>query len=120
MRLPRLTAAAQADLFGEYSCEAPSVELGPDSLAYISFTSGTTGKPKGILGRHGSLTHFLPWLVETFALDGADTFSMLSGLSHDPLHRDVFTPLMLGGRVSIPDPGMIGRPRWLGTPTPCC
>ncbi|MDT5296661.1 MAG: hypothetical protein QOJ76_3541, partial [Acidobacteriota bacterium] len=113
VRLPRRSAAASADFLGEYPVEPPATDLGPDSLAYISFTSGTTGKPKGILGRHGSLTHFMPWLTETFALGEADTFSMLSGLSHDPLHRDVFTPLMLGGRVSIPEPEMIGQPRRL-------
>ena len=28
---------------------------------------------------------------------------MLSGLAHDPLHRDIFTPLQLGGTVCIPD-----------------
>ncbi|MDQ3804120.1 MAG: amino acid adenylation domain-containing protein, partial [Acidobacteriota bacterium] len=113
VRLPRRAAAARASFLSEYPVEPPAADLGPDSLAYISFTSGTTGKPKGILGRHGSLTHFLPWLTETFALGEADTFSMLSGLSHDPLHRDIFTPLMLGGRVSIPEPEMIGQPRWL-------
>jgi len=29
---------------------------------------------------------------------------MLSGLSHDPLHRDVFTPLQVGGTICVPDP----------------
>ena len=28
---------------------------------------------------------------------------MLSGLAHDPLHRDIFTPLQLGGTICIPD-----------------
>ena len=43
---------------------------------------------------------------------------MLSGLAHDPLHRDIFTPLQLGGTVCIPDPAMIESPErlrsWMG------
>ncbi|HET7229443.1 MAG TPA: amino acid adenylation domain-containing protein, partial [Longimicrobium sp.] len=96
---------------------APPVQTGPDTLAYLSFTSGTTGTPKAVMGRHGSLTHFTPWLAETFELSSADRFSMLSGLAHDPLHRDVFTPLQLGAAIIAPDPDEVGAPgylaRWL-------
>jgi amino acid adenylation domain-containing protein len=94
--------------------DLPEVEIGPDSLAYLSFTSGTTGTPKAVMGRHGSLTHFTPWLAETFELGANDRFSLLSGLSHDPLHRDVFTPLQLGAAVVVPDPEGVVTPGWLG------
>jgi len=86
---------------------------GPDELAYIAFTSGSTGVPKGVLGLHRSLTHFYPWMSEAFELGPDDRFSLLSGLAHDPLHRDVFTPLWLGGAVAIPDPERMGEPGWL-------
>jgi amino acid adenylation domain-containing protein len=86
---------------------------GPDDLAYIAFTSGSTGVPKGVLGLHRSLTHFYPWMSEAFELGPDDRFSLLSGLAHDPLHRDVFTPLWLGGAVAIPDPERMGEPGWL-------
>jgi len=83
---------------------------GADDLAYISFTSGSSGKPKGVMGRHGSLTHFIPWMSEEFTLNAADRFSLLSALSHDPLHRDVFTPLMAGGHICIPEPDALTTP----------
>jgi amino acid adenylation domain-containing protein len=100
---------------GDGPVAAPEVEIGPDSLAYLSFTSGTTGVPKAVMGRHGSLTHFTPWLAETFGLGRNDRFSLLSGLAHDPLHRDVFTPLQLGAAVVAPDPDEIGTPGYLAT-----
>ena len=92
------------------------MKIGRNDLAYISFTSGSTGKPKGIMGRHGSLTHFLPWLTDTFSYTENDRFSMLSGLSHDPLQRDIFTPLSLGAGLYIPsrddiDPSHL--PTWM-------
>ncbi|MGW3126812.1 amino acid adenylation domain-containing protein [Streptomyces sp. NPDC001123] len=82
---------------------AEAVQVGPRDCAYIAFTSGSTGKPKGIRGAHGSLTHFVPWMVETFGLRETDRYSMLSGISHDPLHREVFTPLVTGATICVPD-----------------
>jgi amino acid adenylation domain-containing protein len=91
-----------------YSTEDPEIQIHPDDLAYISYTSGSTGEPKGVMGRHGPLSHFLPWQAAHFGLTPADRFSLLSGLSHDPLHREILTALWLGGTLCIPEPDVIG------------
>src|SRR5262249_34097009 len=88
----------------------PDLAVGPDDLAYISFTSGSTGKPKGVEGMHGSLSHFIPWLQQTFGLNETDRYTMLSGLAHDPLHRDIFTPLQTGACICIPEQEEIQEP----------
>lgn len=66
----------------------PDIVLGPDSHATLSFTSGSTGIPKGVKGRHYSLTHFFPWMSERFQLGSDAKFTMLSGIAHDPIQRD--------------------------------
>lgn len=66
----------------------PNVVLGPDSIGTLSFTSGSTGIPKGVRGRHFSLTHFFPWMGERFGLNENSKFTMLSGIAHDPIQRD--------------------------------
>jgi len=101
VRLPAL-ADARHEGFLAGPAAGPEVAVGPDDPACVGFTSGSTGAPKGIVGRHGPLTHFLPWLAETFELGPDDRFSLLSGLAHDPLQRDLFTPLCLGATICVP------------------
>ncbi len=106
----RLTLSRNADVLANYSVDDPAIDTGPDDIACLTFTSGSTGEPKGILGRHQSLSHYGAWIARTFKIDDIDRFSMLSNLSHDPLQRDIFTPLQLGAALCIPDQEEIGTP----------
>jgi len=85
-------------------------EISPDAPAYLLFTSGSTGAPKCVACSHRPLTHFVAWQAATFALTADDRFTMLSGLSHDPVLRDVFTPLSLGASIHIPSQATLTAP----------
>ncbi len=115
--LPSLSELPTGNFFENYSSADPEIEIRPDDLAYVSYTSGSTGEPKAVLGRHGPLSHFLPWQTAHFALTSADRFSLLSGLSHDPLHREILTALWVGATLCIPDPDLLGAsselPGWM-------
>ncbi|KAJ2892656.1 large subunit of alpha-aminoadipate reductase, partial [Coemansia aciculifera] len=89
---------------------ADVVDVGHDSVGTLSFTSGSTGVPKGVRGRHYSLTHFYPWMGQEFGLGEGDRFTMLSGIAHDPIQRDVFTPVFFGAELHIPTAEDIGVP----------
>ncbi|KAF2143218.1 uncharacterized protein K452DRAFT_247600 [Aplosporella prunicola CBS 121167] len=82
--------------------QLPDVVVGPDSIPTLSFTSGSEGRPKGVQGRHFSLTYYFPWMAERFGLSENDKFTMLSGIAHDPIQRDIFTPLFLGAQLLVP------------------
>lgn len=47
---------------------------------------------------------------ETFGISEKDRFTMLSGIAHDPIQRDIFTPLFFGAELYIPTSEDIGIP----------
>jgi 7-keto-8-aminopelargonate synthetase-like enzyme/non-ribosomal peptide synthetase component F/acyl carrier protein len=76
--------------------------LGHNDTAVITFTSGTSGGPKAVAGRYGSLTHFFDYMDDRFGPFDRFRFGMCSSIAHDPLQRDILTPLYCAGSISIP------------------
>jgi L-aminoadipate-semialdehyde dehydrogenase len=70
------------DVFAAASAKAstrPDAVVGPDSNPTLSFTSGSEGRPKGVLGRHYSLCRYFAWMADRFQLSSESKFTMLSG-----------------------------------------
>jgi amino acid adenylation domain-containing protein len=68
-------------------------------LAYVMYTSGTTGRPKGVMVRHAAVSLFHDWVHHAFGVNPADRFIQTSSLSFGGSIRQMFSPLLAGATV---------------------
>jgi amino acid adenylation domain-containing protein len=78
----------------------------PNRRAYITYTSGSTGQPKGVEIEHHSWTNFVWHYHQQLGVSAQDCSSMLAYASFDAAVADVWPTLCAGGRLVVP-PGDI-------------
>ncbi len=101
--------------------ELPKVAT-PEALAFLQYTSGSTGSPKGVMVSHGNLMHNLATMHEGLQLTRDDI-----GAGWLPMHHDMgligqmMYPLYLGFPATfMPPAAFLKRPlRWLKTISDC-
>ena len=67
--------------------------------AYITFTSGTTGAPKGVVNTQVAMVQYLEWLMKELKLDAKLRVLHTASIGFDIFTMEVFTPLMCGGTL---------------------
>jgi amino acid adenylation domain-containing protein len=75
--------------------------LDPEDRAYILFTSGSTGEPKGVEVNHGNLALMTEWLVKALDINSADSSATTTSLNFDPSLQEILAPLSVGGTVHV-------------------
>lgn len=110
--------------------EGPPRALKETSLAYVLFTSGTTGEPKGVQIGRESVASLVDWMAADFALGDAPVFLNQAPFSFDLSMYEVFGTLALGGTIvmasrtlAAPGAGLLprlasaGLTTWVSTPS---
>ncbi|MFC5220500.1 amino acid adenylation domain-containing protein [Streptomyces coerulescens] len=81
----------------------PECPATPADLAYVLFTSGSSGRPKGVMLEHRGVVNALRETVDTFGIGPDDRALALTALHHDMSVFDVFGVLGAGGTLVVPD-----------------
>ncbi|MEO6196445.1 MAG: non-ribosomal peptide synthase/polyketide synthase [Thermoanaerobaculia bacterium] len=85
----------------------------PRNLAYVLFTSGSTGAPKGAMLEHRGMLNHLWAKVEDLGISGADRVAQTASQCFDISVWQLLAPLLVGGRVHIVDPAVSLEPERL-------
>jgi amino acid adenylation domain-containing protein len=83
----------------------------PTDLAYVLYTSGSTGQPKGVMIEHRSIVNQLVWRVGAFGLNPGDRVLQKTPLGFDVSLWELFCPLICGATVVMLEPGAQSDPR---------
>jgi amino acid adenylation domain-containing protein len=101
-----------AALAGE-SVDNPVNSSGPENICYVIFTSGTTGRPKGVMNVHKGVVNLLQWMQDEYRLTVQDRVIQTASYSFDFSVEEFFWPLIVGASVVLVRPGGHREPGYL-------
>lgn len=106
--LPGIRVATRADLRPAAAFAAP--EVPPDAVAYLLFTSGSTGVPKGVMVSHANVVSFLGWARDRYGVGPEDRLTQLFELGFDLSVFDLFVAWSSGACLCAASPADLVAP----------
>jgi len=103
--VPHLLSLAPQEETAEGAAGDLEGDARPEHLAYVIHTSGSTGEPKGVMIPHRAISNRLLWGQRSLPLGPADAVLHAASLSFDVSVWEIFTPLLVGGRLVIAPSG---------------
>ena len=85
----------------EYPETHPQILVQPQSTAYVMFTSGSTGNPKGVIISHVALANYIEWAASYYQIPEHPSMPLFTSIGFDLTVTSMFLPLVLGGTIVI-------------------
>ncbi|HEV7508318.1 MAG TPA: amino acid adenylation domain-containing protein [Thermoanaerobaculia bacterium] len=98
---PFLCFDAEAASLDAESRLAPEIHVPLDSLAYVLYTSGSTGLPKGVMIPHRGLANYLGWCAGAYEAGRGGGAVVHSPIVFDLTVTSLLAPLLCGGRAVL-------------------
>lgn len=97
-------------LYTEESADTIATPLDQQNLAYIMYTSGTTGSFKGVAVSHNSLRNVIDWFRRTYQLDAESKLLQLTPVTFDPSLEQLLGALTAGGQIHLAGASDLANP----------
>ena len=85
----------------ERNAENLEIVNNPNDLAYVMYTSGTTGKPKGVMIEHKNVVNFITGQINRYRINESDRVVQFSPFYFDPSAEQIFTALLSGAALYL-------------------
>lgn len=79
----------------------PEPASAPSNLAYVMYTSGSTGEPKGAMIVHSGLVNYLTWAIGAYGVEEGRSVPVHSSISFDLTVTSMYPALLAGGHVEL-------------------
>jgi amino acid adenylation domain-containing protein len=108
--LSRFSARAKAVALDQLDVEResdkdPTLLTTPDHAAYITYTSGSSGQPKGVVVEHGALSNQLRWMQSEFPVEVGACVLWKYPVGFDVSLVELLGTLLGGGELILAEPG---------------
>ena len=107
-QLPNHQVIGAAELADAAEWKPRNIDV--NSIAYLLFTSGSTGQPKGVMVSHANVLHYVDYVTKRYGIENSDRLSQTFDLTFDLSAHDLFVTWANGACLCVPTQKQMIKP----------
>src|SRR5438874_170552 len=107
-KLPKHQIIGAAELIDPAEWKSRNIDV--NSIAYLLFTSGSTGQPKGVMVSHANVLHYVDYVTKRYGIEKNDRLSQTFDLTFDLSAHDLFVTWGSGACLCVPTQKQMIKP----------
>src|SRR5439155_12610605 len=107
-KLPKHQIIGAAELIDAAEWKSRNIDV--NSIAYLLFTSGSTGQPKGVMVSHANVLHYVDYVTKRYGIEKNDRLSQTFDLTFDLSAHDLFVTWGSGACLCVPSQKQMIKP----------
>jgi amino acid adenylation domain-containing protein len=94
------------ELIAASSAANPALAVSGENPAYVLYTSGSTGQPKGVMVPHRAIANHMQWMLRELDFSAAERVLQKTPYTFDASVWEFYAPLLCGGTLVMAAPGV--------------